>query len=34
VGVVVVEVAEAVLVVEEIVQIVAAETGNNRSIWK
>jgi hypothetical protein len=33
----VVDVAEAVVVVvvvEEIVQRVAAETGNNRSIWK
>jgi len=36
VGVVVVmkEVAEAVMVVEEVVQTVAAETGNNRNIWK
>jgi hypothetical protein len=34
VGVVVVEVAEAVVVVQEVVQIVAAETGNSRSIWK
>jgi hypothetical protein len=33
-GVVVNEVAEAVVVVEEVVQIMAAETGNNRSIWK
>jgi hypothetical protein len=30
----VVEIAEAVVVVEEVVQIVAAETGNSRSIWK
>jgi len=34
VAVVVKEVAEAVVVVEEVVHIVRAETGNNRSIWK